>query len=170
MSSPTQPSPPPSPTPAGQPDRRALLQAYQDLVRASQEKPTPAAPSQPALRPFWVGMLVLALALTAVLLFRPGFLFTQPPPQTPALQEASLRVRMYVQIERLEQYRTSNGRPPAALADAAVDSAGLVYRVAGDGYTLTGRNGAISLTYTSGVSAEAFLGNSYQLVRERPRR
>jgi hypothetical protein len=115
-------------------------------------------------------MLVLALALTAALVFQPGFLFTQPPPETPALQEASLRVRMYVQIERLEQYRASHGGPAPGLADAAVDSAGLVYRVAGDGYTLTGRNGGISLTYTSGTSAEAFLGNSYQLVRERPRR
>ncbi len=162
------PGKPPRPSASsGQPDRRALLQAYQDLVRASQEKPRPAAPEKPKLRPFYVGMLALAVVLAAAVVLQPSFLFNRPPAEPPALQEASLRVRMYVQIERLEQYRTANGRPAAKLAEAGVDSAGLLYQVTGEGYSLTGRNGPITLTYTSGTSPEAFLGNSYQLVRSR---
>jgi hypothetical protein len=83
------------------------------------------------------------------------------------MQEASLRIRMYVEIDRIDRFRGTKGRLPTSLIEAGGDSVGLQYAPRGEGYTLSGRNGIIQLSYTSGTSAEAFLGNSYQLIRER---
>jgi hypothetical protein len=107
--------------------------------------------------------------LTALLVFQPGWLFNRPPAEPPQLQEASLRIRMYVEIEKLQRYRTEKGRWPATLLEAGGDSTGLTFQRLGDGYLLSGSNGPIRLDYKPTTSAEAFLGNSYRLVRERTR-
>jgi len=162
-----QPPPQPAPPPTGKPDRRALLQAYQEVVRATKQKPAPIVDSRPTHRPFWIAMGLTIAGLTALLVFQPRWFFGQPAPEPPQLQEASLRIRMYVEIDHIDRFKSTNGRLPTTLIEAGGDSTGLQYAPRGEGYTLSGRNGVIRLSYTSGTSAEAFLGNSYQLIRER---
>jgi hypothetical protein len=139
------------------------------VVRATKEKPAPIIDSGPNRRPFWIAMGLTIAGLAALVVFQPGWLFLRPAPDTPQLQEASLRIRMYVEIDHIDRFKSASGRLPASLLEAGGDSTGLQYTPHGEQYTLSGRNGVIQLTYTSGTPAEAFLGNSYQLVRERAR-
>lgn len=161
--------PPPRrhPPPSGKVDRRALLQAYQEVVRTTKQKPAPKKPEGPKRRPFWIAVGATIAGLVALLVVQPGWMFNRPPAEPPQLQEASLRIRMYVEIDRVERFRAAKGRWPATLTEAGGDSAGLSFERRGDGYIMGGRNGVIELRYKSGTPAEAFLGNSYQMVRGR---
>ena len=172
---PSGPQKPPRPSAGAAPsqphDRRALLEAFQDVVRSEAEKKAagPSAPEAPPSRaPFWVVSLLLAAGLTALLLLQPPWLFTSPPPESRAMQEASLRVQMFVEIDRLERFRTQTGRAPASATEAGLGAGSdLSYEATPSGYRLTGRNGPVTLTYNSGTPPAEFLGNAYQVVRAR---
>lgn len=161
-------TPPPPPDPR---DRRALLDAYQTLVRTEQERQAagPPAPAPPPSRSgFWLLSLLLIGALSALLVIRPSWMFTTPPSESPALMEASLRVQMFVEIERIEKFRSDSGRIPASEAEAGLTAgSGLGYLANGANYTLTGTNGPVALTYSSGTPPAEFLGKSYEIVRAR---
>ena len=165
--------PPPGPgTPPGQHDRTALVQAFQDVVRTEHEKRSaPLPPERPRSRlPFQLGLIGLAVALAAILVLQPAWLFSKPPVESPALREASLRARMFVQIERIEQFRSANARLPASLVEAGIDSTGMRYAISGSGYSLSGTNHQVTLTYLSSQAPKDFLGSSYRLFSERRHR
>lgn len=162
-------NPTPRPT-AGTPDRRALVQAFQDVVRGEKEKGfqrhRPSAPPAPR-RGLLAFLLLTTAALAWVLAAQPEWLFPRPAPEPPALSEASLRVRMFVEIDRIERYTAQAGHRPASLIEAGADTVGLIYSTTENGYTLTGVNQGFTLTYRSGEPPRTFLGDSYRLVRQR---
>lgn len=162
------PPPAPNPTP-GSPDRRALVQAFQEVVRSEQEKRFhPSVPEPTASRRTARTVLLLAAAgLFVILVTQPRWLFPRPPEENPALSEASLRVRMFVEIDRVERFRADNGRLPRTLVEAGADTSGLTYTPAEGGYTLGGVNNGLSLTYRSGTPPREFLGDSYRLITQR---
>lgn len=162
-----EPPPQPLPPPVGQVDRRALLEAYQDVVRTTKERPSVKRLPAPVRHTFWTVVGLTIAALTAVLVFQPAWMFNRPRAEPPQLQEASLRVRMYVEIDRVARFKELKGRWPVSLLEAGGDTMGLFFERRGEGYVLTGSNGPIALRYTYGSSPEAFLGNSYQLIRGR---
>jgi hypothetical protein len=164
---PRRPTPPP-----GTHDRRALLQAYQDVVRTEQDKrATQPLPAKPESRvPFWVAMGLLIVCLTGILVLQPAFLFPKPPEEGREIREASLRVRMYLEIDRIEQFRSANSRLPQTLIEAGADTNGLTYNVGAEGYSLAGVSHGITLSYVSGQSPKDFLGTSYQLIAQRRHR
>lgn len=165
-------TPPRPPAPSGQPDRRALLEAYQNLVRSEHDKRLSHAEPQPAVSSgngFWITMVLVIAALASLLVVQPGWLVTPRVQEPPAVSEASLRVRMYVEIERINQFRSDSGHLPATLAEAQVPGDGLTYQVQDGRYTLTGVNGSLALAYTSDTPPDSFLGDSYRLIRDRGR-
>ena len=167
-----EPTPPRPPTPSGQPDRRALLAAYQNLVRSEEDKHHSEAhrqPAEPSGRGFWITMSLAIIALSALLLLQPGWLFTKPAVETPEVTEASLRVRMFVEIERIERFQSDSGRLPASLGEAGVPEDGLTFQVSEGSYILTGISGTRTLSYSPETSAMTFLGDSYRIIRERGR-
>lgn len=167
-----EPTPPPSPAPSGQPDRRALLEAYQTLVKSEQDRrvsETHLQPDAPSGRGFWIGALALIVVLAVLLVTQPGWLFTKPVQESPVLVDASLRVRMFVEIERIEQFRRDSTRLPASLAEAGIPDDGLTYEAGYGSYTLTGTNRGHTLVYSSGTPPETFLGDSYRIIRDRGR-
>lgn len=152
------------------PDRRKLIEAYQDLVRSEQEKrhTQPQPERKPPRHRFAAPMGLLAVMLAAVLLLEPRWLFTPPlPPEPPALQEASLRLAMFRSIELIDAFREVNGRFPHTLAEAGADSTALTFALTPDGYTLTGTNGRVTLTYTFPADPRQFLGKAYEVIRQR---
>jgi len=152
---------------SGSHDRRALLEAYQEVLRTTSEKPAPVPPPPPSRTPLRLGLGLIALSLLGVLLLQPRWLFPRPAPEPPALQEASLRVRMYLEIEKIQQFQSTNGRLPETLAAIGGDSTGVQYRPEGTRFSLTGVNGKLTLVYQSETPPETFLGNSYALIRAR---
>ncbi len=165
--------PPPAPAPPpGSHDRSALLQAYQDVVRTEHDKrttqPVPVLP--PSRAPFWIAMGLLIAGLTSILVLQPAWLFPKSPAESSELRTASLRVRMFVEIDRIDQFRIANARLPATILEAGGDTTGLRYNVGGDSYSLEGTNHGVTLTYTSSQSSKDFLGNSYELLAQRRRR
>ncbi len=157
--------------PSGPPDRRALLEAFQDVVKSERDKRGGELRAVPASRPVFLFVMgLLLVALTAVLVSQPRWLFPGPPEETPALREASLRVRMYVEIERIEQFRAANGRYPASLLEAGGDTTALTYNTGPTGYSLTGQNRGATATFAAGSNPREFLGNSYQLIAQRRQR
>jgi hypothetical protein len=152
--------------------REALLAAKQALIQdqvlrriEDAKVPPPTSRRGPQL---WLA--APALALAALLVVRPAWLFPRPPDESPALQEASLRVRIYIETERVERYRRNEGRLPATLLESGGDTTGLKYVQDGQSYTITGKNAAIELTYRSTMPAAEFLGNSYDLIKARAQR
>lgn len=162
-----EPPPQPLPPPVGKVDRRALLEAYQEVVRTTKARPSVKRFVGPVRRPFSMAIGLTIAGLTALLVFQPRWMFNRPAPEPPQLQEASLRVRMFVEIDRLDRFKQQKGRWPTDLAEAGGDTVGLNFERRGEGYIMTGSNGPISLRYSYGSSPEAFLGNSYQLIRGR---
>lgn len=164
----TQTPPPAPPPPPGAPDRRALLQAFQDVVRSEQEKKSQPPTPEPTTRRTTRSILLLtAIGLIYLIVAQPRWLFTQPPEEPPALREASLRVRMFVEIDRVERFFADSGRLPRTLAEAGADTSGLTYTPTDGGYTLRGVNNGFSLTYRSGTPPREFLGDSYRMVTQR---
>lgn len=161
------PPAPPHRPPSGKVDRQALLQAYQEVVRTTKRKPAAKRAAAPVRRPYWIGVGATIAGLVALLVFQPRWLFNRPAPETPQLQEASLRIRMYVEIDRVERFKAAQGRWPTDLLEAGGDSSGLTFERRAEGFILSGSNGVIQLRYQSGSPPEAFLGSSYDLVRGR---
>lgn len=144
------------------------MQAYQDVVKFANEKPAPLPPDPPSKLPFWITMGSLIVILITLTLWQPPWLFTQVPKESSAMAEASLRVRIYSEIVRIERYREKNNNQlPPTLADAGGDSTGVSYVVLKTGYTLTGKNGPLVIVYKSETPVKQFVGNSYALIRSR---
>lgn len=116
--------------------------------------------------------LVLSLVGAAMLVFRPAWLFTPPPPaQSTLITDAGIRASMYFVAEQLRIYRAANGRYPSALSDlTAVVPKEIAYEVddAG-GFVLRGPGVSGPLTLTSADDARAFLGNSLKIIKEQGR-
>jgi len=162
----------PPPNPRDQMSREMLLAAKQALIQgqAQQRIEDAKVPPPESRRGFQFSMAALALALAVALVVRPAWIFPRPETESPALREASLRVRMYIEADLIERYRRNQGRLPATLLESEGDTTGLKYTQDGQTYSLTGENGGIVLTYSSTTPAAEFLGNSYELIKARSRR
>jgi hypothetical protein len=158
--------------PSETPDRRALLQAYQDVVRSEKEKRGHPALSEGPPGPRYhvlIPLLLMLAGLSAALVLRPAWLFTPPLVESPAIRDATLRVLMYLQIDRIERFRAAKGRLPASLDEAGGDTTAVHYAPGTSGYLLTGNAKGGTLTYDSRIPPKVFLGNSYHLIQNRGR-
>jgi hypothetical protein len=115
-----------------------------------------------------MGTLIVILATLSV--WQPPWLFSPQLRESPALVEASLRVRIYAEIVRIERYQhQNNNQLPPTLPAAGGDTTGVTYERVKSGYTLTGKSGDLVIVYKSEVSPKQFVGNSYGLIRARRR-
>ena len=165
----TQPTPPPQ----GQMSRAALLAAKQAVIQDHDRKRIEDAKREPlprSRRGIQITLLATALTLAALLAGRPTWLFPPLEVESSVLKEASLRVRMYIEAERIERYRRNSGRLPATLIESGGDTTSLQYLQDGKSYSITGQNDGHVLTYRSTTRTTEFLGNSYELIRARSRR
>jgi hypothetical protein len=115
---------------------------------------------------------VLSLVLCSYLYVqRPEWLF--PPaavPESVAVKEASLRIGMANVAQHLERHRQRTGALPPNLAEAGSRVYGITYKPLGTtSWRLVGANAGIELTLTSHDSLPAFLGNSFEVISQRPR-
>lgn len=115
------------------------------------------------------GVFLIALVATAyVWLAAPAWAtIDRPEPPTPAHREASLRLAIYLQAQRIEMYRTENGHLPETLDETGPPLPGIRYtRTPRGTYHLDGRNDTLALFYSSSslTSLSEFLAEGEELL------
>ena len=158
------------------PEKQALIEAYEKVLVADAEKREKEAATRPAVAPrrrmhpvAILSLLVLVAVGAWVGLARPSWIFERGAPAEPvSMQEASLRLAMAMQFQRIERFRSQSGRLPTTIDEAGPPMPGVRYQARHpDGFTLTGTNGVVTLTLQSTESVSAFVGNSYELIQGR---
>ena len=111
-----------------------------------------------------IGLRHLALGIaTAMSLWiwrwPPGVLVIAPPGPPPVEEEeATLRLVMYFQAQKIEQYLLDTGRVPLALDDAAPAFRGMEYvRLTNRDCRILGRTGRVTLSYSSVEPLDTFV-------------
>lgn len=144
--------------------RRALATAFQDVLKADQERRQAARRPLERRRP-WVGIIslvVLASTVAGLALARPGWLFPPAVAEDPAREDAGLRLTMYAAATRLNAYRASARSYPPRLEDVpGIATRDLRYeRLADTVFVLRGRRGSAALSLSSRDPLEPFLGTA----------
>lgn len=139
---------------------------------ASAKLPFPALQPERRSRP-WLIVLSVAALLTSLGLIsvkRPAWLLPAwADAESTEISEASLRLAIVRERQRVEAYRVRHGRLPESLEAAGGTLSGVRYVVRGDGtYLLEADLGRSYVRLASTGSVEAFLGNSLQVILNRP--
>lgn len=138
----------------------AVLKHAQERDKAAKAKTVPKK------QPKWMLPLGINLAVFAVyLLIAPPSWVTVSPLEGQAPEDAieSMRLAMYLQSQRIEQYRIDNGVYPDSL-DQLQSSVvrGVEYIRAGNSYQMIGTVGGEQIVYDSSQSASEFVGGATQ--------
>ena len=166
MSDSTDPNPPPEPpevevSQAG--ERDAALAA---VIREQTEKAEVEVHAREVrVRRQGLGLRHLALSIVAAIsvwiwIWPPSVLRIVPPPPPPLEEEeATLRLVMYFQAQKIEQYLLDTGRVPLVLDDAGPAFRGMEYvRLTNSDYRILGRTGRVTLSYSSVEPLDMFVG------------
>lgn len=151
--------------------RRALADAFQDVLKADHERREAERRGAPKRRP-WLGMvslLIFSLTVTWLAIDRPAWLLPAPVVEQPGRDDAGLRLTMYAAATRLHAYRSTAHRYPARLEDVpGVATRDLRYERRDDTtFVLRGRRGSATLTLGSRDDLGAFLGTSLTQALQR---
>jgi hypothetical protein len=149
-----------------------LLDAAQAAIRDREEKAAEAAVAARLVpRERRIGILVLvAVAGSALLILQPTWLAgpKAPPPETPPVAAASLRLTLLRQRDYILDFHRARGRLPATLAEAGDSMPGVQYeRTSDGGFRLTASAGDSVIVLRSGDSTATFLGRSIGIIRNR---
>ena len=168
-----------APVPGASPQKQALLEAFDSVLKkqaeereAEQREAEARRRSRNRLRPTVWASAVLVLFLCAYLYVeRPEWLFpASAPPESVAIQEASLRIGMANVAQHVERYRQRRGKLPGTLLDAGTQVDGMTYQPLDSvEWRLVGSHAGIELTLASRDPLPKFLGNSFEVISRRSR-
>ena len=111
--------------------------------------------------------LVLATAISVwIWIWPPSALRLRTPGPPPTEQEeATLRLVMYFQAQKIERYRLDTGRVPLELDDAGPVFRGMEYiRLTDRDYRILGRTSRVILSYSSVEPIDAFVGDGANIL------
>jgi hypothetical protein len=164
--------------PAASSQKQALLEAFDSVLkkqaddREAEQRAEADRRQRNRVRPMvWVSG-VLTLFLCAYLYIeRPEWLFpASTPPESVAIQEASLRIGMANVAQHVERYRQRTGKLPSTLLEAGTQAEGMNYQpLDSTNWRLIGSHRGIELTLASREPLPKFLGNSFDLISRRTR-
>lgn len=162
-----------APTPPS-PEKRALIDAYETVLKAEAERrDTEQASTRsgpPRTRPLaWVVLGLVLAGLIAAVVMRPPWLGLGVPLQEPpAVREASLRLAVALEAQRVMRYQREQGRLPATLDEAGPVLPNVRYQPSREGiYEMSATDGDIAVLYRSTTSLRDFVGKSYDIVSRR---
>ncbi len=144
-------------------ERDSVLAA---VLRYETEKAEVAAHAQEVLerrQGFGLRHLALGIAMATALWIWiwPPVVLRITPPGPPAVEEeeSTLRLVMYFQAQKIEQYRVDTGSVPLVLDDAGPAFRGMEYiRLTNRDYRILGRTRRVTLSYSSVEPLDVFVG------------
>ena len=168
-----------APVPGTSTQKQALLDAFDSVLKqqaenreAEQREEAARRRNRSRVRPAVWAAAVLALFLcTYLYIERPEWLFpASVPPESVAIQEASLRIGMANVAQHVERYRQRRGKLPSTLLEAGTQVEGITYQpLDSTEWRLIGSHGSIELTLASREPLPRFLGNSFEVISRRSR-
>jgi hypothetical protein len=168
-----------TPVPDASSQKQALLEAFDSVLKqqaenreAEQREEAARRRKRNRVRPLVLAAAVLVLFLcTYLYIERPEWLFpSSAPPESVAIQEASLRIGMANVAQHVERHRQRIGRLPRTLLEAGTQVEGIIYQPLDSvQWRLIGSHGGIELTLGSGEPLPKFLGNSFEVISRRSR-
>ncbi len=115
-------------------------------------------------------LFALTMAFSAyALLTRPAWLQKPPPPpESPAVQEATLRLTMYTHAIRVQRFVEEHRRLPRSLAEVGVEGQGIrLEPLENNQFAIQGTSGTLELTLRSTDQMREFLGDSFEVLAGR---
>jgi hypothetical protein len=165
--------------PGASQQKQALLEAFDsvlkqqaDLREAEQRADAARRRNRNRVRPIVWAAAVLALFLCAyIYIERPEWVIpASVPPESLAIQEASLRIGMANVAQHVERFRQRQGKLPRTLLEAGTHVEGITYQpLDSTEWRLIGSHGGVELTLASREPLPRFLGNSFEVISRRPR-
>jgi len=149
--------------------KRALLEAKQQAVEASRSGDQEVGKKPSRWRLTLAFVVTLGFGVYLVVASPAWFVTPPPPPESSAVSEASLRIAMWQQAVRVQQFQQAQGRLPGTLDEAGAPFIeGINYQpLDDDEWVIQGINGLHDLTLRSEQSFDTFLGNSVAVVARR---
>jgi len=168
-----------APVPGASSQKQALLEAFDSVLKqqaenreAEQREEAARRRNRGRVRPTVWASAVLVLFFCAYLYIeRPEWLFpASSPPESVAIQEASLRIGMANVAQHVERYRQRSGKLPSTLLEAGTQVEGITYQPLDSiEWRLVGSHRGIELTLASREPLSRFLGNSFEVISRRSR-
>jgi hypothetical protein len=158
-------------TPPARDSKTDLLEAARAVIKDGHEKARRAR-LQPEERRRVGFMTVLSVAGLVLVLLQPSWLAGPDalPPETPAIVEASMRLSMIRELQRVSDFEKHTGRLPTSLAEAGSSVPGLGYEALPEQhFRLFAQAGDSLLVLRSTDSISRFLGNSLREIKNRGR-
>lgn len=121
------------------------------------------------------GMIVLLVLMGAFTAYawiaRPAFIWGAPPaPPSPDVQEANLRMAMFLFGMRVDRYKMANRTYPQSLAELGDSVRGISYqRLSDSTFELRGTAANRDVVFRNDMRSADFLGNTRELIQSRRR-
>jgi hypothetical protein len=168
----------PAPSVAASPQKKALLEAFDTVLRTAAEERELERLAAEARRRSLGASRLLILLCTMIVVFVSVYLYVErpewafPAPSTPessAVREASLRISVANAVQHIERYRQQHGKLPATLEQAGANGAGIAFQPTATGYLVSGDGDGVRVSFTSGQSILRFIGKSFEVIARRTR-
>jgi hypothetical protein len=159
--------PPGSPASSGSEIADALADVLEHTAKRAEAEASAEKPRDRSSAFHWFGLGILT-AISAYLWFgAPDWIQPEPPPPpTVQLEEAGLRLNLYLQAMRIERFRTAEGRLPASLVEAGDPISNIEYQRMDEGtYHLSGTSDNMVLGFTSTEPLETLLTDAMAVIR-----
>lgn len=149
--------------------QQALLEAIEDLVPDEPAQPVPpASAASPRRQGTALALIVAGWGFIAWLwVSQPAWVFgpRTAPRHDAVSRDAALRLTLWLERGRVDEYQEEHGRLPGTLEDAGPVEEGVTWLRQGDGYVLSATIDGETLSLADRMDADSFLGNSLDVLR-----
>lgn len=166
-----------APVPGSSPQKQALLEAFDSVLKkqaeqreAEQREAAARRRNRNRARPaVWASAVLVLFLCTYLYVERPEWLFpASTPSESVAIKEASLRIGMANVAQHVERHLQRTGKLPRTLLEAGTQAEGMTYQpLDSTGWRIVGSHAGLELTLTSRQPLLGFLGHSFEVITRR---